>query len=99
MWHCLSISTAGTDYDATSNDLLFVGAPQQLCVQINITDNSLDEPRESFLVMLSTMLPSEFVSLNPQFISVIITDDDSGELTVMITYMYRTSLVICKSMT
>jgi len=67
---------AGTDYNATSEEFSFVGAPQQMCIQINITDDGVEEPRESFLVMLNTTQPSGFVSLNPQFISVIITDDD-----------------------
>ena len=68
-----------------------MGAPQQMCIQINITDDGVEEPRESFLVMLNTTQPSGFVSLNPQFISVIITDDD-GEITFMNTYMCSTSL-------
>ena len=64
------------DYIATSAEFLFEGAPQQMCVEINITDDDLVDPMESFLVILNTTLTSRTVSLNPQYVLVTITDDE-----------------------
>ena len=64
------------DYIASSAEFLFEGAPQQMCVEINIIDDDLLDPMESFLVILNTTLTSRTVSLNPQYIFVTITDDE-----------------------
>ena len=61
---------------ASSAEFLFEGAPQQMCVDVNIIDDDLVDPMESFLVILNTTPTSQTVSLNPQYVFVTITDDD-----------------------
>ena len=61
---------------ARSAEFVFEDAPQQMCVDINITDDDIVDPSESFLVILNTTLTSKTVSLNPQFIFVTIVDDE-----------------------
>jgi len=68
-------STAGVDYNATTAEFIFERAPQQACVQINITSDDLEEQNESFLVLLNTTVTSRTVSLNPQFVFVTITGE------------------------
>ena len=74
------------DYDVTTAELIFERAPQQVCVQINITNDDLEEQNESFLVLLNTTVTSRTVSLNPQFVFVTIIDDDC-ELKLQQGYM------------
>ena len=68
-------STAGVDYNSTATEFIFERAPQQACVQINITNDDLEEQNESFLVLLNTTVTSRTVSLNPQFVFVTITGE------------------------
>ena len=72
----ITLSTAGIDFIARSDEFIFEVALHQVCVEITITDDDLVEQRESFLVILNTTLTSRTVSLKPRFVSVTITDDD-----------------------
>ena len=74
---CCPFLAAGVDYNATTAEFMFEGAPQQACVQINITSDDLEELDESFLVLLNTTLTSQTVSLNPRFAFVTITEGES----------------------
>ena len=73
---CNSVSTAGTDYNSSRTEFEFEGAPQQMCVEIDIFDDDLLDPRESFLVILNTTLTNRTVSLNPQYAFVTIADNE-----------------------
>lgn len=63
------------DYDVTTAELIFERAQQQVCVQINITNDDLEEQNESFLVVLNTTVTNQTVSLNPQVTIVTITGE------------------------
>ena len=65
----------GVDYNVTTAELMFERAPQQVCVQINITNDDLEEQNESFLVVLNTIVTNQTVSLNPQVTIVTITGE------------------------
>jgi len=73
---CNPVSTAGTDYNSTRTDFEFQGAPQQMCIEIDISDDDLLDPTESFLVILNTTLTNRTVSLNPQYAFVTIADNE-----------------------
>lgn len=58
---CCPFSTGGVDYDVTTAELIFERAPQQVCVQINITNDDLEEQNESFVVVLNTTVTNQTV--------------------------------------
>lgn len=78
-WKCTyfrSFSTAGKDYKKQKTELTFESDTQQLCSEIEIIADDIQEEDESFMVMLCT-LQTHTVSLDPQIASVVIIDDDS----------------------
>lgn len=74
------------DYTRSVANFLFDGDPQQECIQINITNDNIEEQSEMFLVIINTTLTSQTISLNPAYAFVTITDDD-GKSAVMLVYI------------
>jgi len=82
----LEIASAqeGRDYstNTTANtstgtfEFIFEGTPQQECIEIDIIDDDIVEPDETFLLLLNTTLTSQTVSLNPGYAFVTIANDD-----------------------
>ena len=70
-----TITTAPSDYSATSEVLTFDQRVDRVCINISITDDEIQEPPiESFNLTLTTVDPS--VDLDPSFGTVSIFDDD-----------------------
>ena len=71
---------APDDYTAVSpQHLTFTSAPSQMCITVNISEDGVVEPTESFTVTLSSSDPAVQQSL-PSSTSVTITDTTSKYL-------------------
>ena len=77
---------AGTDYTALSTDIMFAagatGAALTQTVQVEITDDRVDEPLEDFTIAFSPLFAG---SSGVYSVTVTIVDDDIPELSVLIS--------------
>ena len=72
---------ASDDYTNTSQPVTFSSAPSQMCIPINITNDEVMEPTESFDVTLVSEDPA--VQLTAPITTVIILDDE-GKYTIFL---------------
>lgn len=72
----LVIITDGSDFVADSFLLVFdPSSPTEMCVNVDLLDDSISESTESFSVVFSSAPPLGVLYVAPQTTSIIITDD------------------------
>ena len=79
------ILAAGVDYVSTTSMLTFMPSDdrQSVCTTVQITDDSLDEPNELFIVRIIEVSPKNSTRMGPNSEScVTIIDDDGMSYTV-----------------
>ena len=65
------------DYETFSEVLTFAPCEPQRCVNVNITDDLIFEPKETFSLRLTNLTSIVYVFLGSAVGDVLITDDDS----------------------
>ena len=68
--------TVGSDFAATSINVLFDRTATRMCYNFSITDDEIGEPNEVFQVMLMILSPPEVATAPEPTANITIIDDD-----------------------
>ena len=79
--NCSFFSTAGSDYDAVINQtLIFTSTSTIINIPVTIKDDSITEPTETFVSLLSLQSQQSNITIQPGTAQVTILDNDAGEM-------------------
>ena len=73
-------TTGGSDYQAVTRTLTFQPNEDQMCFDVTILDDELDEGTESFSAEIISIPSSGVVIGDPESSIISITDDDGEQL-------------------
>ena len=86
-------STAGSDYEAVINQtLIFTSTTTVINVPLTIKDDSITEPTEAFVSLLSLQSRLSNVTIQPGTAQITILDNDAGEMKMICMSMQYTFL-------